>query len=161
MEQRGGAASKLLHECGRPPAYGFFLPQEGGKSHFSAAGDAKTKKHFKFQKRPKIVEISLASRPLSQPQRHARLLPLYNFALGGAFAPKSLLFGRWHLQARRKIVLIGSKPLLVLICHLSRCRDGASIPWQRRAVMKEPALSRKHEHDLLCGIDYRCTCSRM
>ncbi len=52
-----------------------------------------------------------------------------NFALGGVFAPKSLLLGRWHLEARRKIALIGSKPLLVLICHSSRCRDGASIPW--------------------------------
>ena len=134
---------------GRPPAYGFFLPQEGGKSHFSAAGDTKTKKHFKFQKSLKIVEISLASRPWSQPQRHARLLPVYNFALGGDFGPNSLLLGRWHLEARRKIALIGSKPQLVLIGHSSRCRDGASIPWQRRSKVKVPALSRKHEHDLL------------
>ena len=58
----------------------------------------------------KVVEISLATQPSrprawSQPQRNAIPLPLSNWALGGAFAPNNLLFGRRHLQveARRNL----------------------------------------------------------
>jgi hypothetical protein len=42
--------SKDVVTTGRPPAYGFFLPQEGGKSHFSAAGDTRTKNILNFKK---------------------------------------------------------------------------------------------------------------
>ncbi len=60
----------------------------------------------KKQKMQKIVEISLASRLWSQPQRHARLPPLYNFAVGGAFALKSRSMQSPPRQLSRNFVLV-------------------------------------------------------
>ena len=65
----------------------FFYPRRAENRTFRPPVTQKQKNSLNFKKRLKIVEISLASRPWSQPQRHARLLPLYNFALGGAFTP--------------------------------------------------------------------------
>ena len=107
----------------------FFYPRRAENRTFRPPVTQKQKNILNFKKRLKIVEISHTSRPWSQPQRHALPLPVSNEALGGFFAPCYLLFGRRHLEARRKIALIGSKPLLVLIGHSSRCRDGASTPW--------------------------------
>ncbi len=46
----------------------------------------------------KIAEISLTSRPWSQPQRQALPLPLSNYALGGVFAPTIFFLGGGTLR---------------------------------------------------------------
>ncbi len=88
--------------AGRPRAYGLFCKRAEDRTFRPPVAQ---KKNQISENAKKIVEISLASRPWSQPQRHARLPPLYNFAVGGAFAPNSPLLARWHLEARRKIAL--------------------------------------------------------
>jgi hypothetical protein len=85
----------------RPRAYGLFYKRAEDRTFRPPVAQ----KQKQSENAKKIVEISLASRPWSQPQRHARLPHLYNFAVGGAFAPNSPLLERWHDEARRKIAL--------------------------------------------------------
>ncbi len=56
----------------------FFYPRRADNRTFRQPVTQKPKKHFKFQKRLKIVEISHTSGPRSQPQRHALPLPVSN-----------------------------------------------------------------------------------
>ena len=56
----------------------FFYPRSAENRTFRPPVTQKQKNHFKFLKRLKIVEISIASGPWSQPQRHALPLPVSN-----------------------------------------------------------------------------------
>jgi hypothetical protein len=71
----------------------------------------KNKKYFKFHKMQKIVEISLASRPWSQPQRHARLSPRALQFCGGRPACHLSTILRWEAPSLLTALFLGGGTL--------------------------------------------------